>query len=130
MLTWSTDSSALVVSNRKDAMSNIIAFPSKDHRQWAGIAQDLEVFLIHQGARVEQIPEILSRLRERWEQLGAPFSMQLPYSIPAPLSEEQVAAFEVALREQAAYISQKWKEESARTLIEFARLECLLALAS
>lgn len=110
-------------------MSNVIAFPGKDQRQWAGIAEDMEVFLVHLGATVEEIPQILERLRGRWEQLGTPFNMQLSYTIPGPLSDEQLAAFEVALREQAAYISGKWKDESTRTLLEFARLECQLARA-
>jgi len=119
-------SSALDVFNRKEKMSNVIAFPGKDDRQWAGIAQDMAKYLAHMGAAESEISEVIGRLRPRWEQLGTPFDMQLSHTIPGPLTAEQGAAFETALRDQAAYISKAWKAESARTLIEFAKLELAL----
>jgi hypothetical protein len=83
----------------------------------------MEVFFTHLGATAEEMPGLLSRLRGKWEQLGVQTDIQLPFSIPGPLSEEQVAAFEAALREQAAHICGLWKEDGARTLLEFAKLE-------
>ena len=110
-------------------MSNVIDFPGKDQRQWAGVAEELRPFLASLGATKDEIPGLLDRLQRRWEQLGAPINIQIRHSIPGPLTDEQGAAFEAALREQATYISQKWKEEGTRTLFEFARLECQLARA-
>lgn len=104
-------------------MNNVIQFPAKDARQWAGVAEEHRTLLAHFGATAEEGAALLVRLRSHWARLGVPYDLKLEYSIPGPVSQEQSAAFESALRLQASRIVERHKEEHAQTLLDFARLE-------
>jgi hypothetical protein len=103
-------------------MSNVIEFPGKDARQWAGVAGEFRTLFAHLGATDEEATVLLARLQSRWEQLGAPMVLKAE-PMPGPLSPEQSAAFENALRSQASQIVAHQKKEHAQTLFDFARLE-------
>ncbi|MBI3528220.1 MAG: hypothetical protein HY067_09640 [Betaproteobacteria bacterium] len=104
-------------------MGTIYQFPEKDERQWQGVAVGLSDFLSALGASPEEAADLLPKLRARWDALGKPFSMELQYAVPSPLSAAQVDAIHEALQQQAAEITAVLKTEHAATLFEFAKLE-------
>ncbi|MDO8464558.1 MAG: hypothetical protein Q7S46_04790 [Gallionella sp.] len=107
-------------------MDNVIQFPGKELRQWAGVADAIKPLLKQLGANDQEISELLEGLQPRWEQLGRPFQMTQPYSIPGTLTQPQIDAVNVALQSQADAIAQHFKAEYSQTLIEFAKLELQL----
>lgn len=104
-------------------MAIIYHFPSKDERQWAGVYEAITMLLTYLGATLDEIDKLQSCLRERWEALGKPFDVQLPYHIVGALTEEQHEVFCNALRAQATEIAQHFKNEHSATLLEFVKLE-------
>lgn len=104
-------------------MDNVIAFPGKDARQWAGIAEGLAPYLKQLGATPDESTQLLALLQGRWERLSAPFSVKCPHTFPSPLTPAQEDAFYVALRTQATTIADHYKWLHAQALLDFARLE-------
>jgi hypothetical protein len=105
-------------------MDNVIQFPGKDQRQWAGVAEELKPFLSHLGATDQEILVLLKKLQPRWEQLGRSFQLkQQQYSIPEPITFAQIEAINAALQAQAEAIAGQLKTEHGQTLLEFAKLE-------
>jgi hypothetical protein len=111
-------------------MNNVIEFPDKVFPQWGAIAQALTAYLRHLGATHAESNEIVVRLRARWEQLGIPLALPSLRWIPELLPGEQYEVSKVGLNGQAMQISRHWKSESARTLLELARLEYDLSHAA
>lgn len=104
-------------------MNNVIEFPGKDVRQWAGIAEEMKIYLSGLGADEEEIKQVLIRLQGHWNNLGAPVVLSAPYTLPADMTPEQVAATEAAVRVRVAELTELHKLEHGKTLMEFARLE-------
>jgi len=112
-------------------MSNVILFPTKDERQWALVASGLSDFLRQLEATETEITILLSRLKKRWEQYYRSFQLEPSDSFPGPLTDAQVNAINQALLSQVAKISDHFKSEHAKILLDFATLEFkLLRLGS
>jgi hypothetical protein len=115
--------------NQGNTMNKVIAFPDKVFPQWGAVAQALTAHLRHLGASNGESREIVLRLQARWEQLGVPLAVPALRLIPDLLPGQENDGAKVALNGQAAQISRHWTSESARTLLELARLEYGLSQA-
>jgi hypothetical protein len=109
--------------NQENTMNKVIEFPDKVFPQWGAIAQAISAYLRHLGATNAMSAEIVVRLQVRWEQLGVPLALPSLRLIPELLPGEQYEVSKVGLNGQDMQVSGHWKSESARTLLELARLE-------
>jgi hypothetical protein len=106
-------------------MNNVIQFPSKNQIQ-KGSPEDFTPYLIHLGATDKEIPILLEKLLPHFERVSISFDLALPGTYPGPLTDDQLDAIGVALKAQADAISDRFKENNVKILMEFARLECEL----
>lgn len=104
-------------------MKTVIPFPSRDERQWSGVAQALSAYLATLGVTSNELQILLGKLRVRWETLGAPYDFKPSYELVDPLSAERLQSIDAAMQSLVAEIVNHQKAEHAATLLQFAQLE-------
>ncbi len=98
-------------------MHIVLEFPAKVFVQWGAIAQEIVSYLVQRGVKRDEIPDVLDRIRTKWEQLDP----ALPDTAGTTLADGDKAT-EVSrqLEEAELYVSRHWRSQSARMLIESA----------
>jgi hypothetical protein len=107
-------------------VGELVLFPDSGERKWNGVAEELEKYLVAFGVSKEDAPGVLDRLRPRWERLGGPFQLSIPFEVPGPLTPEQQTAIQNAIELHLKAASNQFKAQSTEALLDFARMEAAL----
>jgi hypothetical protein len=115
-----------VVLTGRSIVGELVLFSDSGERKWNGVAEELEKYLVALDVSKEDAPGALDRLRPRWERLGAPFELNIPFEVPGPLTPEQQAAINNAIELHLKAASNQFKAQSTEALLDFARMEAAL----
>lgn len=101
---------------RVEIMATIIGFPSASERDW----HDLEVMFrslysdVPDG--IETLEQCLPAIKAAWQQIFVAFEARPSFTIPGPLSVEQVNAIRGAINEAVKIVSDRLKWERSQAL--------------
>lgn len=94
-------------------MAEILTFPGRDEREWRETERMLRETYRDAPDGPSIIEECIPRIRVLWGEVFEPFSVSPTYEIPAPVTEQQIAAVKDAVTLGVNLVAERLNKERA-----------------
>lgn len=108
-------------------MAQIFQFPESQVRNWCEVEQALRDTYDDVPDGPATIDACIEKIKSHWEEIFVPFDTSLSYTIPGPLSDDQISAVREAEGRGQELMFEKMRAERLKLFGKLVTAEYLIA---